>query len=83
MQSRVIFRSQNSKKKVSILAVKKFLIKKFACFWHKKKKKKEDAEVNSPVISNPAVRCEVGEPAKAIEPNVAPPSVPVKCINFN
>lgn len=48
-----------------------------------KEEEEEDAEVNSPVISNPAVRCEVGEPAKAIEPNVAPPSVPVKCINFN
>lgn len=47
------------------------------------KKKKNFSKLNSPVISNPAVRCEVGEPAKAIEPNVAPPSVPVRFINFN
>lgn len=31
---------------------------------------------NSPVMSNPAVRWDVGEPANAIDPNVAPPRVP-------
>jgi hypothetical protein len=36
------------------------------------------ALLNSPVINNPAVRCEVGEPASAIDPKVAPPSVPAK-----
>lgn len=36
-------------------------------------------EVNvSPVISNPAVRWDVGDPASAIEPSVAPPRVPAK-----
>lgn len=31
-------------------------------------------------MSSPAVRWDVGEPAKAIEPKVAPPSVPNKKI---
>ena len=33
-----------------------------------------------PVISSPAVRWEVGEPAKAIDPKVAPPRVPLNYI---
>ena len=41
-------------------------------------KKFLSTSIYSPVISNPAVRCDVGEPANAIDPKVAPPSVPEK-----
>lgn len=38
---------------------------------------KNSVAENSPVISKPAVKCEVGEPANAIDPKVAPPRVPL------
>lgn len=45
--------------------------------------KSKEGNFPLPVISSPAVRWDVGEPAKAIEPKVAPPSVPNKNMKQN
>jgi hypothetical protein len=51
-------------------------VKKVAISFVAEQKKGE--KVFLPVMSNPAVRWDVGEPANAIDPKVAPPSVPNK-----